>query len=150
MTHQPLDPDYEQRVRTSFASQPFMETLGATLDLVEPGVVVISLKPTTDLHQQHGFVHGGAVAAILDSACGYAAFSLMEAGAGVLTVEYKVNLTAPASGDRVEARGEVIRPGRTITVCNGEAVAYVDGKQHTVAMMQATMMQITGRPDIVG
>jgi uncharacterized protein (TIGR00369 family) len=145
-----LDPNFEARVRASFGKQRVMETLGASLDAVAPGDVRISLPFRDDLTQQHGFLHAGVVAAILDSACGYAAFSLMASDAGVLTIEYKVNLLAPGKGDRVEAHAWVVRPGRTITVTRGDAYAF-DGEERTrVATMQATVMTVTGRDDVRG
>lgn len=145
---QPHDPDFEQRVRASFARQRVMETIGATIDRVAPGEVDITLPFRDDLTQQHGFLHAGIVGTILDSACGYAALSLMAPDAGVLTIEYKINLLAPASGSRMIARGRVIRPGRTITVCAGEVIAEHDGKEQPVAMMQATIMAIRDRPGV--
>jgi len=141
---------FEERVRESFAGQPFMATMGAELVRVEPGVVAISLPFRGDLTQQHGFLHAGAVAAVLDSACGYAAFSLMPAGSGVLTVDYTINLMAPAAGEVLVAVGTVIRRGRTLTVCRGDAtIAGPDGER-AVSAMQATVMTLTDRPDVVG
>lgn len=145
---QPQDPDYEQRVRTSFGRQRVMETIGATLARVSPGEVDIHLPFRTELTQQHGFLHAGIVTAIVDSACGYAALSLMPPGVGVLTVEYKVNLLAPAAGTHLIARGRVTKPGRTITVCTGEVYAYRDGQEKLVATMMATMMTIREREGI--
>jgi uncharacterized protein (TIGR00369 family) len=141
---------FEERVRESFAGQPFMATMGAELERVEPGVVAISLPFRTDLTQQHGFLHAGAVASVLDSACGYAAFSLMPAGSGVLTVDYTINLMAPAAGERLIAVGTVIRPGRTLTVCRGEAIITRPEGDKTVSAMQATVMTIRNRSDVVG
>lgn len=144
---EPQDPDFEARVRASFARQQVMATLGASITRVAPGEVEIQLPFRSDLTQQNGFLHAGIVTTILDSACGYAAFSLMPAGVNVLTVEYKVNLIAPAVGALFAARGRVVKPGRTITVCTGEVVAVQDGRERLVATMQATMMQIHHRPD---
>jgi uncharacterized protein (TIGR00369 family) len=110
------DPAFEARVRASFARQGVMTTIGARLTRVAAGAVEIELPFRSDLTQQHGFVHAGVITTIADSACGYAAFSLMPAEASVLTVEYKVNLLAPARGDRFVARGRVVKPGRTLTV----------------------------------
>src|SRR5215510_8281625 len=110
-----VNPDFENRVRKSFARQAFMSTLGATLTRVEPGAVEIRLPIRPEVSQQHGFVHAGAVAAIGDSACGYAALSLMPADTGVLAVEYKINLMAPAVGEVLIARGRVLRAGRTLS-----------------------------------
>ena len=136
---------YEARVRASFARQAFMATLGAQLESVAPGEVVITLPFRGDLTQQHGFLHAGAVAAVIDSACGYAALTRMEAGVAVLSVEYKVNLLAPAAGDDFRAVGRVVRAGRTITVCTGELHARRAGHSTLVAVMQATMMAVRER-----
>lgn len=141
---EPQDPAYGARVRDSFAKQTFMATLGATLMGVAPGEVDIELPVRDALAQQHGSVHAGALASILDSAAGYAAFSLMPIGAGVVSVEFKVNLLEPARGTRVVARGRVVRAGRTLTVCTAEAWA-VDGERETlVATLQGTMMCLQG------
>lgn len=127
-----------------------MATIGASLERVEPGEVDIRLPIHAGLTQQHGFVHAGAVASIADSACGYAAFSLMPADAGVLAVEFKINLMAPAAGDYLIARGKVIRAGRTLNVCQADVVAFADGQAKTVAMLTATVMTVTGRPGVQG
>ncbi len=145
---EPRDPGYEARVRASFARQTVMKTFGASLVLVSPGAVDIALPFRDDLCQQHGFVHAGVVTTIADSACGYAALSLMPPDAAVLTVEFKVNLLAPARGDCLLARGRVTRPGRTLTVCQGEVVALADGVERPVATMLTTLMAIQDRPDV--
>jgi uncharacterized protein (TIGR00369 family) len=147
---EPQDPNYESRVRESFARQLVMHTLGASLTLVEAGTVEIELPYRADLTQQHGFIHAGIIASILDSACGYAAYSLMPADAAVLSIEFKVNLLAPAKGDAVRARAEVKRAGRNVTVCVADAFAITDGQSKVVATMLATMMCITGRNDLAG
>jgi uncharacterized protein (TIGR00369 family) len=144
----PQDPGFESRVRASFARQEVMRTIGARLLTVEPGVVEIELPFRSDLTQQHGFLHAGIVTTIADSSCGYAALSLMAPEAAVLTVEYKVNLLAPARGERVVARGSVLRPGRTLTVCEAEVVALEGGRERLVARMLATLMALTDRPDL--
>jgi uncharacterized protein (TIGR00369 family) len=144
------DADFAGRVRTSFARQELMRTLGASLLLVEPGVVEIELPYQAGLTQQHGFLHAGAVAAVLDSACGYAALTLMPADAAVLSIEFKVNLLAPARGERLLARGAVRRSGRTITVCDADAFMSEDGRDKLVATMLATMMCVRGREDLSG
>ena len=136
---------FEQRVRTSFARQAFMTTIGARLVRVEPGIVVIALPFQADLTQQHGFLHAAIVTAIVDTACGYAALSLMPENAAVLTVEYKVNFLAPAAGESVIATGRVVKPGKTITVCTGEVNAVRDGQEKLIATMQATMMGLRDR-----
>jgi uncharacterized protein (TIGR00369 family) len=146
---EPQDPDYERRVRATFDRQPVMATLGASLLRVAPGEVEIALPFRADLTQQHGFLHAGVVTAVVDTACGAAALSLMPPGAGVLTVEYKVNLLAPAAGDRFVARARVAKPGRTLTVCAGDVYAERDGRETPVATMLATMMTVRDRPDIV-
>jgi len=143
--HSPRDPDYEARVRASFARQAFMSTLGACLVRVEPGEADIELPIRPELVQQHGFLHAGAVASVADSACGYAALSLMPPGAAVLSVEFKINLLAPAAGDRVLAKGRVIRAGKTVTVCWGEVTAVANGSERLVATMVGTMMTVEGR-----
>jgi len=140
MSAEPRDPDYEARVRASFQAQRFMESIGATLERVAPGEVVIALSFRPDLTQQHGFVHAGAIGAVADSACGYAALSLMEPGVDVLSVEYKINLLAPAAGPRFMATGRVVRAGRTLTVCSAEVRTAGDEPGTLVAVMQATMI----------
>ena len=147
---EPRDANYEGRVRESFARQRVMETLGARLALVEPGVVEIELPFRDDLTQQHGFIHAGVVASVLDSACGYAAFSLMEADASVLSIEFKVNLLAPAKGELIRARAEVKRAGRNVTVCTADAWAHEAGRSKVVATMLATMMSVRGRSEVTG
>ncbi|HEY3287401.1 MAG TPA: PaaI family thioesterase [Gemmatimonadaceae bacterium] len=142
------DPNYEFRVRESFARQQFMATLGAALVLVEPGEVLIALPFNAKLTQQHDFLHAGVVASVLDSACGYAALTLMEPGAGVMSAEFKVNLMAPAAGNRFVAVGRVVRAGRTLTVCQGELRAVQDEGEVMVAVMQGTMMAVRDRAGI--
>lgn len=139
------DPAFESRVRASFERQKFMATIGARLAHVAPGEVDIELDVRDGLTQQHGFVHAGVLASAADSACGYAALSLMPAGAAVLSVEFKVNLLAPAAGDRLVARGRVIRSGKTITVCWGDVIAYAAGTERTVATLVGTMMTVRDR-----
>lgn len=145
---EPQDPAFAERVRASFARQGAMHTLGATLGEVAPGRVVIELPWQAGLTQQHGFLHAGIVATALDSACGYAASTLMPADAGILTIEFKINLLAPARGQRFRMEGTVLKPGRTITVVEGRAYALDDGREKLVSTMNATMMAITGRDGI--
>jgi uncharacterized protein (TIGR00369 family) len=134
------------RVRASFAKQRVMATIGATLDVVEPGAVTISMPPNPALTQQHGYLHAGIIATIADSACGYAALSLMPDDAAVLSIEFKTNLLAPADGERFIARGKVIKPGRTIMVCDATVHAVrKGGEEKLVATMTGTMMVVTGR-----
>jgi uncharacterized protein (TIGR00369 family) len=146
---EPRDPGFDARVRASFARQRAMTTIGATVLRVAPGEVDIALPFRGDLTQQHGYLHAAVVTAILDSACGYAALSLLPAGAEVLTIEYKVNFVAPARGRRVIARGRVTKSGRMITVCAGDAVAEPeqDGPERLVATMLATMITAPLRTD---
>ena len=140
------DPDSAVRVRTSFGRQQAMALLGAQMTEVHPGMTEIVLPFREELTQQHGFVHGGIITTIVDSACGYAALSLMPPDVGVLTIEFKVNLLSPAAGERFVARGQVVKQGRTIMVCTGEVVAErTDGARQTVALMQATMMVVRDR-----
>lgn len=136
----PADAAVESRIRDSFARQALMRTLGATLGAVRPGHVEIVLPFRADLTQQHGYLHAAAVAAIADSAAGYAALTQLPEGREVLSVEFKVNLLAPAAGERFRAVGRVVRAGRTITVCTAEVVAEAGGTAKTVALMQATMI----------
>src|SRR5262252_7676705 len=127
-TWQPRDGAFEERVRTSFVHQAFMATLGARLGHVGPGEVDIELPVRDALAQQHGYVHAGALASVLDSAAGYAAFTLMPANAAVLSIEFKINMLEPARGRSIVARGRVLRAGRTITVCRADALA-TDGER---------------------
>lgn len=146
----PQDPAFAQRVRESFARQTAMATIGATLVNVQPGAIEIELPYRADLCQQHGFIHAGIVTTIVDTACGYAAFSLMPPDAGVLSIEFKINLLAPAAGEKLIARGQVKKAGRTITVCEGDVFAVRDGRERLVATMLATMMTVLGRHDVIG
>ncbi len=132
----------EERVRRSFSNQPFMFTLGAELTAVGEGMVEIRLPFTRKLTQQHGFLHAGAVIAILDSACGYAALSLAGKGMEVLTVELKVNLLAPATGDVLIAKAQVKKYGKTLSVCSADAFAMTDAGEKMVATMLATIINV--------
>jgi uncharacterized protein (TIGR00369 family) len=142
------DPDFAQRVRASFDRQGAMRTLGAVLEEVSAGKVVIGFDWAEALTQQHGFIHAGMVSTALDSACGYAGFSLMPADAAVLTIEFKINLLAPAKGQRFRAVGQVIKPGRTITVCEGHFYAIDGGREKLAATMGCTLMAVHGRDGI--
>jgi uncharacterized protein (TIGR00369 family) len=144
----PADPGYAERVRRSFERQTVMGTLGITLADVAAGRVLLEMPHRADLTQQHGFLHAGVVSTALDSACGYAAFSLMPADAAVLTIEFKVNLVAPARGPRFRFEGAVVKPGRTITVVEGRAIERGDGGERLVATMTATVMTVLGRAGI--
>ncbi len=141
----PRDPNFRERVRSSFVRQGLLRTLDASLLSVEPGAVEIAMVPAQKISQQHGFVHAGAVAAIADTAAGYAALTLMATGAGVLTTEFKINLVAPAAGNRIVARGRVIKAGRTLTLAQAEVFAEDGGQEKLVAFLTATLMTIEGR-----
>ena len=148
MEHDSQGSDYAERVRSSFAKQGLMTTLGATLAAISPGAVEIVLRPHPSITQQHGFVHAGAVAAIADSAAGYAALSLMPPGTGVLSTEFKINLLSPAKGDRIVARGRVVKSGRTLTVAQSEVFAETGGEERLVALLTATLMTVEAREGI--
>jgi uncharacterized protein (TIGR00369 family) len=145
---EPKDADFAVRVRASFERQDAMKTIGASLAKVEPGLVWIELPWARALTQQHGFLHAGMVATALDSACGYAGFSLMPQDAAVLTIEYKINLLAPAKGERFRMEGLVIKPGRTVTVAEGKAFAIDAGREKLIATMGCTLMAVVGRDGI--
>jgi uncharacterized protein (TIGR00369 family) len=136
------------RVRASIDRQGMMTTLGVEVIAVEPGRVEMSLRHDDRFTQQHGFLHAGAVASVLDTACGYAAYSVMPPEAAVLTATYTVNLLAPAAGERFAITGEVVRAGRTLVVCRGEA--FADDDKRPFAVMQATMTAVYNRPSISG
>ena len=139
---EPRDPDFKKRVNQSFAEQAVMSTIGAHLAEVDPGRVVIELPYRADLTQQDGFIHAGISSTIMDSACGYAAFSLMPAEARVLTIEFKINLLAPASGDVFRAVGQVRKPGRSVFVAESELFASAGGSDKLVATMHGTLMAV--------
>lgn len=145
--HLPPEPDFDRRVRASFARQPFMTLLGASITALGPGTCEITLPFRRELTQQHGYLHAGVVATLADNACGYAAFTLMPADASVLTVEFKLNLMAPAEGEVLIARGRVRKAGRTLTVVEAEVSARREGAETPVAVMLATMMALRGRRD---
>jgi len=138
----PPDPEFESRIRASFALQGIMKTIGAHLAQVSPGEVHIELPYSKAITQQHGFVHAGILNTIADNACGYAAYTLMPADSEVLGVENKINFLAPAKGERFVAIGKVIKAGRTLAVCSGEVWAYNNGAKTLVAVMQTTMMAL--------
>ena len=138
---------YEPRVRDSFARQGAMKLIGAAITEVAPGYCAIALTPRPELSQQHGFVHAGIVSAIVDSAGGYAGFTLFPEDASVLTVEFKLNLLAPAKGEYLVAEGFVVKPGRTLAITRGEVHAEEGGKRTLVALMQQTLMVMRGKHD---
>ncbi len=141
------DPHFAERVRASFAKQQAMDLIRATLPVVEHGRTEIHLPHWSGVEQQHGFVHGGVVGMIADSAAGYAAMTMVPASASVLTVEYKMNLVAPADGEMLIARGKVVRPGRTLIVTQGEVFAVKNGKETLCALMQQTIMVMHGKEE---
>lgn len=143
----PSNPSFADEVRQSFAKQAIMGLIGGELTRVEPGVVEITLPYRADLTQQDGYVHAGIVATIADSACGYAAYSLMPPESEVLAVEFKVNLMRPAKGELFLAHAEVIKPGRTLTVVRADVFATSGGERQLVATMQGTMMRLPRRSD---
>lgn len=145
----PADPDgFDARVRASFAAQPAMRHIGAELMSVAPGEVRIELPFSASLTQQHGFLHAGMLSAALDSACGYAALTLMPAGTGILTIEFKINLLAPGRGESFVMIGRVRKAGRTITLVDGEALARDGGREKLIATMTATTMTVAGRDGV--
>jgi uncharacterized protein (TIGR00369 family) len=144
----PKNPAFQARVQASFDKQGLMSTLGASILHMAPGAIDIVLLPSPSISQQYGFIHAGAVAAIADSAAGYAALSLMPPGAGVLTTEFKINLVAPAAGERIVARGRVIKAGRTLTLAQTEVFSETGGEEKLVALLTATLMTIEGRDGV--
>lgn len=144
------DPTTLQRVRDSFALQGAMTTLGARLTHLAHGTVDICFDWAPGLTQQHGFIHAGMLCTAVDSACGYAALSVMPADAGVLSIEFKMNLLAPAQGQTFRCEGRVLKPGRTIVVTEGRAFAIDGGQEKLAATMTCTLMVVQGRPGITG
>ena len=145
--HKPNDPDFAARVHASFLNQPAMALIGATMPVIEPGYTEIHLPYKQDVTQQHGYIHGGVVGMFADSAAGYAANTLTSADTGVLTVEYKLNLLAPADGQLLIAEGSVVRYGRTLIVTKAEVFAVKDGKKTMCALMQQTIMALHGKKE---
>jgi uncharacterized protein (TIGR00369 family) len=143
------DDEWRSRIERSFVKQGLMQTLGASLGAMSPGAVEIVFAPSPAISQQHGFIHGGAIAAIADTAAGYSALSLMAPGAGVLTAEFKINFLAPAAGQSFRASGRVVKAGRTLTLSQAEVIAENDGREKLVALLTATMMTIDARDDVI-
>ena len=149
MTHfEPKDPNFAERVRASFGRQKVMATLGITIDELRAGEIVLRMPYHPLYTQQHGFMHAGIISTALDSACGYAAYSLMSDDAAVLTVEFKTNLLAPAQGEYFMFRGRVIKPGRTLTLCDSQAFAVENGSEKLVATMTGTLMALYDRKNL--
>ncbi|MCK7612174.1 PaaI family thioesterase [Roseibium sediminicola] len=143
----PRDPDWNERIRSSFAAQKFMVHLGAQIAHLSPGAVDLELKMAPELTQQHGYFHAGATSSIADSAAGYAALSLFAPGFGVLTSEYKINLLNPANQPVLLARGRVVKPGRTLTIARADVYGLDDGTQVHVATGLFTLMSVSGVKD---
>jgi uncharacterized protein (TIGR00369 family) len=142
---QPKNPDFRAVATDTFARQRAMRTLGISIARLEPGEIDLAMEYAIDFTQQNGFVHGGIITAGLDGACGIAAFTLMPDGSDILTVEFKTNLLAPARGARFAFRATVVKPGRTLTVCEGRAYAEQDGVETLIATMTATLMALPRR-----
>ena len=144
---EPKNPDFREVATATFAAQRAMQTLGIRIARLDPGEVDLAMDYAPEYSQQNGFMHAGIITAGLDNACGIAAFTLMPAGTDILTVEFKTNLLAPAKGERFEFRGQVVKPGRTLTVCEGRAYAINNGVESLVATMTGTLMAIMPRAD---
>ena len=144
---QTVDPNFEERVHDSFGRQGFMEFIGAILMEVRPGYCEIHLPFKKEIAQQHSYFHAGVIGTIADNASGYAAYSLMPADATVLTVEYKLNLLAPGNGELLIARGQVLKPGRTLTVCRSDISVTKNGQEKLCATALVTLMTLAGKPD---
>ncbi|MFD1744683.1 PaaI family thioesterase [Rhizobium helianthi] len=142
--------DFRERVTRSYERQQFMRTLGAELTRVEHAMVEIEMPFNPKLTQQHGFLHAGVISAALDAACGYAAYTVIDPEASILTIEFKVNLMSPGRGDRFLFRGEITKPGSTIIVADGRAYALSNGPAKLIASMSGSMMVIRGREDVTG
>jgi uncharacterized protein (TIGR00369 family) len=142
---EPKNPDYRKVATATFDRQPAMRTLGISLARLEPGEVELAMTYAAEFTQQNGFVHAGIITAGLDNACGIAAFTLMPAGSDILTVEFKTNLLAPARGERFVFRAHVVKPGRTLTVCEAQAFALDNGGERLIASMTGTLMAILAR-----
>ncbi len=140
---EPKYPDYVARVEKSFSDQAVMKTIGASIEAISPGKIEIEFPYQSNLTQQNGFIHAGIVSTVLDSACGYAAFSLMPQDVSVLTIEFKINLLSPATGDRFRGYGKVKKAGRNISVAEAELYAFSDQGKNLVATMVGTLMAVS-------
>lgn len=147
---QQQDNDFRTRIRTSFEQQGAMALIGAELTRIQQGTVEIELSWRPELTQQHGFLHAGIISAALDSACTYAAYTMIEPDVSILTIEFKVNLMSPGKGDRFLFRGEITKPGSNIIVADGRAYSIGDGPAKLIASMTGTKMALRGREDIQG
>jgi len=146
---EPSDPEWEKKVRASFARQTFMDTIGGSIAALSPGYCEVELPFRRDLCQQNGYLHGGVITSIAANAAGYAAFSLMPANSSVIGVDYKINLLDPAAGERFIAKGRVLKAGRTLSAVECEIEAEVAGKRKLIAKMLSTIMCLEGVPDII-
>jgi uncharacterized protein (TIGR00369 family) len=144
---EPRDPDWDAKVRASFNRQTFMQTIGGKLAALSPGRCEVELPFRADLCQQNGYLHGGLITTIAANATGYAAFSLMPPNSSVLGTEYKINLLNPAAGERFVAVGQVLKPGKLLTVVECDVEAIKGGQKKLIAKMLATMMCLEGVPD---
>ncbi len=144
----PRDTGYKEKVIKSFNRQGVLKTINASIIAIRPGEIELEFPYQSNLAQQHGFIHAGIVSTVLDTACGYAAFTLMPENAGVLTIEFKINLLSPAKGDRFRAVGKVKKPGKNITVTEGELFSHGEGGQKLVATMVGTIMSVYDREDV--
>ena len=142
---EPKNPDYRAIATATFEQQRAMKTLGISISRLQPGEVDLAMDYSADFTQQHGFIHAGIITAGLDNACGIAAFTLMPASSGILTVEFKTNLLAPARGERFVFRATVVKPGRTLTVCEARAYATQGGVETLIATMSGTLMALAAR-----
>lgn len=147
---EPKAPNFRERVAASFQRQAVMHTLGIDIARLEPGEIELTMPYAQPFTQQHGFIHAGIITTALDSACGYAAFSLMPADAAVLTVEFKTNLLAAAKGEQFVFRGKVIKPGRTLTICDASAFAIDGSSERLIATMTGTLMAVFDRAGVSG
>lgn len=143
----PRDPDWDRRCRDSFAAQQYMRLIGGEIVSVAPGHCTVAVRMKPELTQQRGFLHGGVTAALADTAAGFAAYSLMPAGSSPLTVEFKINLMAPAAGERFLASGNVVRSGRTLTIVEVDVIAEAKGETQMIAKMLATLICLENTPD---
>lgn len=144
----PRDPGFEARVRASFGRQRLMQTLGVRLTRIAAGECEMEMPFEAAFAQQHGFLHAGTLTSVVDSACGYAALSLMAPGAAVMSVEFKVNLLAPAAGELLIARARVVRSGRTLTIVSGDGFMRSGDRERHVFTLLGTMMAVEGRPGV--
>ena len=147
MSFQPLDPDFENKIRESFYRQEFMDFSGPEISDMGPGYCEIQVPYKKELSQQHGYFHGGVIGTLADNSGGYAAFTLMPPDASILTVEYKLNLTAPGDGEFLIARAQVIKPGRTLTICRPEVFVVKNGVKTLCAAALMTLMALHGKSD---